>query len=154
MTETIRRAAMQAIAERFRLPVYGQEAPQGGRKPCFTVELGEMTQKRLLGRRCSRSVTIAVRYFCGDEKQRAAEALTAADGLYEALLLIGTEEKFAAAGMRHEKTEDGIRFFATYEYHILLDAEDTKMARLEYNERKVIGYEKEGDIQQKTADGE
>ena len=39
MTEDIRKAVIQAISERFQLPVYGQSVPRGGKKPCFTVEL-------------------------------------------------------------------------------------------------------------------
>ena len=82
----------------------------------------------------------------------AAEALEVTDGLYEGLLIIGEDEKFAAAGIRHEKLEDGVRVTAEYEYHILLEAEEAMMERLEHNGRRVIGYEEEGDIQQETAD--
>ena len=70
MTEEIRKAVIQAIAEEFRLPVYGQVVPQGGRKPCFTVELKGLEQKRLLGRRMARKVSFEVNYFCSEAKQR------------------------------------------------------------------------------------
>ena len=73
MTEEIRRAVIQAIAARFQLPVYGQRVPQGAKKPCFTVELKETEQKRLLGRRAARKAVFEVTYYCGEEKAAAAE---------------------------------------------------------------------------------
>lgn len=142
MTEEIRRAVIEGIYEKFQLPVYGQKVPQGGKKPCFTVELEQTEQKRLLGNRAARKVTAAVRYYSGAES--AAEGLEAADGLYEALLLIGKEEKFAASSMQHEKTEDGVKFTAAYEYHVLLEEEKAElMQRLKYNGKGAVGYEEE-----------
>ncbi|MEI3506717.1 MAG: DUF6838 family protein [Anaerotignum faecicola] len=80
MTEEIRRAVIQAIAVRFQLPVYGQRVPQGAKKPCFTVELKETEQKRLLGRRAARKAVFEVTYYCGEEKAAAAECAEALDG--------------------------------------------------------------------------
>ena len=54
MTEEIRKAVIQAIAKEFRLPVYGQVVPLGGKRPCFTVELKGLEQKRLMGSRMER----------------------------------------------------------------------------------------------------
>ena len=153
MTENIRKAVIRAVSEKFGLPVYGQRVSQGGEKPCFTVELKEMEQKRLLGRRAARKVTFEVNYFCGEEKTAAAEGIEAVDGLYEALLIIGEDEKFAASGMKHEKTSDGVKFKAEYEYHIIFDEEEIGlMERLEYNGKEAVGYEEESDIQQGTAE--
>jgi len=152
MTEEIRRAVIRAIADNFLLPVYGQEVPQGGRKPCFTVELKGLEQKRLMGRRMMRKVIFEIRYFCGEEKT-AAEGLDVADEMYEVLLIIGTDEKFAAGGMKHEKTMDGVKFTVEYEYHIVFDEEAfERMERLEYNGEEVVGYEEKDDIQQGTAE--
>lgn len=153
MTEGIRKAVMQAISVRYGLPVYGQRVPQGGRRPCFTVELKEMTQKRLLGNRAARKATFEIHYTCGEEKTAAAEGLTAVDGLYETLLVIGTDEKFAASGMKHEKTADGVKFTVEYEYHIIFTEDEAeRMQRLEYNGKETVGYEEENDIQQGTAE--
>ena len=153
MTEEIRRAVIKAISEKFGLPVYGQGVPQGGKRPCFTVEIKGLEQKRLLSRRATRKVNIDIRYFCGEAKTASAEELAAAEGLYEALCIIGTDEKFAASGMKHEKTADGVKVTAEYEYHILYDEEETGlMERLEYNGKEAVGYETEGDIQQGTAE--
>ena len=153
MTEDIRKAVIQAISEKFQLPVYGQRVPQGGKCPCFTVELKGMEQKRLLGKRMARKVTFEVNYFCGEEKTAAAEGIEAVDGLYEVLLIIGKDEKFAASGMKHEKTADGVKFTAEYEYHIIFDEEETSlMERLEYNGEEAVGYEEESNIQQGTAE--
>ena len=150
MTEDIRRAVIQAITEKFRLPVYGQKVPQGAKVPCFTVELVGLEQKRLLGMRAERKVTFEVRYFCGEEKTMAAEAIAAADGLYEVLFIIGKDEKFAASGMKQEQTADGVKFTMEYEYHIIFTEDEAeKMKRLEYNGKEVVGYE---DIQQGTAE--
>lgn len=150
MTEDIRKAVIQAISEKFQLPVYGQRVPQGGKRPCFTVELKEMEQKRLLGRRMARKVAFEVNYFGSEEKTAAAEGMEIADKLYEALLIIGEDEKFAASGMKHEKTADGVKFTAEYEYHIIFDEEEADlMERLEYNGEEAVGYEEE--IQQGTA---
>ena len=153
MTEDIRKAVIRAISDNFLLPVYGQRVPQGGRKPCFAVELKEMEQKRLLGKRAARKVTFEVNYFCGEEKTAAAEGIDAVDGLYETLLIIGEDEKFAASGMKHEKTADGVKFTAEYEYHIVFVEDEAElMERLEYNGEEAVGYEEEGDIQQGTAE--
>jgi len=144
MTEEIRKAVIGAISEKFRLPVYGQKVPQGGEKPCFTVELKGLEQKRLMGRRMARKAIFEIRYFFGEAKTAAAETLEVADGLYEVLLIIGKDEKFAVSGMRHEKTEDGMKFMAEYEYHILFDEEEAGlMERLEYNGKEAVGYEEE-----------
>lgn len=156
MTEEMRRAVIQAISKRFELPVYGQTVPQGGKKPCFTVELKNIEQKRLLGKRAARKATFEINYFCSEGKTAAAEGIEAVDGLYEALLIIGTDEKFAASGMKHEKTTDGVKFTAEYEYHIIFDENEEDnaglMERLEYNGKETIGYEEETDIQQGTAE--
>lgn len=150
MTEDIRKAVISAVAERFQVPVYGQRVPQGGRKPCFTVELTGLEQKRLLGQRMARKVTFAVCYFCGEEKTAAAEGLNVADGLYEVLLIIGKDEKFAASGMKHEKTADGVRFIVEYEYHVIFTEDAAElMRRLEYNGKEAVGYD---EIQQRTAE--
>ena len=153
MTENIRRAVIQAIADNFLLPVYGQNVPQGGKKPCFTVELKGLEQKRLMGRRMMRKAVFVISYFCGEEKTAAAEGLAVTDELYEILLIIGEDEKFAASGMKHEKTEDGVKFTAEYEYHIVFDEEESSlMERLEYNGKEAVGYEEKDDIQQRTAE--
>ena len=144
MTEDIRKAVIQAIAERFGLQVYGQSVPQGGKKPCFTVELTGLEQKRLLGNRAARKVTFEVNYFCGEVKTAAAEGLEAVDGLYEILLIIGKDEKFAASGMKHEKMMDGVKFTVEYEYHIIFTEDEAElMGRLEYNGKEAVGYEEE-----------
>lgn len=155
MTEDIRKAVIQAISEKFQLPIYGQAVPQGGKRPCFTVELTGMEQKRLMGKRAARKVIFEINYFCGEAKTAAAEGIEAVDGLYEVLLIIGEDEKFAASGMKHEKTADGVRFTAEYEYHIVFvdEEEDAeRMERLEYNGEEMVGYEEETDIQQGTAE--
>ena len=153
MTEEIRRAVIQAIAARFRLPVYGQRVPQGAKKPCFTVELKKTEQKRLLGRRAARKAAFEVTYYCGEEKAAAAECAEALDGLYETLCIIGREDRFAASGMQEERTETGIRFTAEYEYHVILTEETTeRMERLKYNGKEAVGYEEKGDIQQRAAE--
>ncbi|WP_458406717.1 phage tail terminator family protein [Anaerotignum sp.] len=144
MTEDIRKAVIRAISEKFQLPVYGQVVPQGGKKPCFTVELAGLEQKRLLGNRAARKATFEVNYFCGEGKITAAEGIEAVDGLYEVLLIIGEDEKFAASGMKHEKTADGVKFMAEYEYHIIFTEDKAElMQRLEYNGKEAVGYEEE-----------
>ena len=142
MTEEIRKAVIQAVSEKTGLPVYGQSVPQGAKIPCFTVEMTGLEQKRLLGNRAARKVTFEVRYFCGEEKTAAAEGIAAVDELYEVLLIIGKDEKFAASGMKHEKTADGVKFTAEYEYHIIFTEEEAEpMGRLEYNGKEAVGYE-------------
>ena len=99
-------------------------------------------RKRLLGNRAARKVTFEVNYFCGEGKTPAAEGLEAADGLYEILLIIGEDEKFAASGMKHEKMADGVKFTAEYEYHIIFTEDEAElMQRLEYNGKEAVGYE-------------
>ncbi len=152
MTVEIRKAAVKAIAERFGLPVYGQRVEQGGKRPCFTVETAEATEQRLLGRRAERKVKLEIVYFDSRGKTTAAESTRITEGLYEALRIIGEEEKFAAAGLTREKTKDGVRVTAEYGYHILYDGEEEGlMLRLRHNGREAVGYEKEGDISQGTA---
>ncbi len=153
MTEEIRRAVIQAVAERFSLPVYGQRVPQGAKKPCFTVELLGTEQKPLLGGRVARRASLAVTYYCGEEKTAAAECATVLEGLYDALCIIGTTERFAASSMKEEGAGTGIRFTAVYEYHAARteDAAE-KMERLKYNGREASGYEEKDDIQQGAAE--
>ena len=152
MTEEIRRAVIQALAKRFSLPVYGQRVPQGARKPCFTVELKQGEQRRLLGRRAARKATAEVIYYCGETKTAAAEAQTVLEELYEVLCLIGTKERFAASNMQEEGTAEGLRFTAEYEYQVVLAEEAAeKMERLKYNGREAVGYEEEWSLQQRTA---
>lgn len=147
MTEEIRKAAVKAIAERFGLPVYGQKAEQGGKRPCFTVEVADRQERRLLGRRAERTVTLWIAYFDSREKTAAAERTRITEGLYEALRIIGEEERFAAAELTQEQTEDGIKVTAAYSYHILYDGEEEGlMLRLRHNGREAVGYEEEGGI--------
>ena len=151
MTEDIRKAVIQAISGKFQLPVYGQSVPQGGKRPCFTVELKQLEQKRLLGKRACRKVFFEINYFYEDEKTAAAECNQVADELYEILLIIGEDEKFAASGMHHEKTADGVKFKVEYEYHVVFTEDEAElMQRLEYNGKETVGYE-EDEIQQRTA---
>ena len=153
MTEDIRKAVIQAIAKKFELPVYGQRVPQDGKRPCFTVELTGMEQKRLLGKRAMRKAVFEINYYCGEKKTAAKEGMEVADGLYEALLIIGEDEKFAAGGMKQEKTADGVKFMVEYEYHIIFSEEEAElMLRLEYNGKEMVGYEEENDIQQGAAE--
>ena len=150
MTEDIRKAVIHAVSEASGLPVYGQKVPQGVKLPCFTVEMTGMKQKRLLGKRAERTAVFEVRYFCGEEKTAAEESALAVDGLYEALLIIGKDEKFVASGMKHEKTENGVKFTVEYEYHIIFTEEEAeKMERLKYNGKEAVGYE---EIQQRAAE--
>ncbi len=74
MTEDIRKAVIRGISEKFGIPVYGKSVPQGGKLPCFTVELQEMKQKRLLGNRAVRMITFVIHYYCDAEKS-AEESL-------------------------------------------------------------------------------
>ena len=150
MTEDIRKSVIRAISEASGLSVYGQRVPQGAKLPCFTVELTGMQQKRLLGKRAERTAVFEVRYFCDEEKIAAEENAMAVDRLYEALLIIGKDEKFAASGMKHEKMTDGVKFTVEYEYHIIFTEEEAeKMERLKYNGKEAVGYEK---IQQREAE--
>ena len=151
MTEEIRKAVIQAIAEKWKIPVYGRFVPQGVKKPCFTVELAEMEQKRLMGKRAARKACFLIRYYCGEEEPSEIAAVT--DGLYEVLLIIGEDEKFAASGMKHEKIKDGVKFTVEYEYHIVFTEDEVElMQRLEYNGKEAVGYEEKDDIQQGTAE--
>ena len=152
MTEDIRKAVIQKISENFQMPVYGQVVPQGGKRPCFTVELKQLEQKRLLGKRVCRKVFFEIDYFYETEKTAAAECNQVADELYEILWIIGEDEKFAASGMHHEKTADGVKFEVEYNYHIIFTEDEAElMQRLEYNGKEAVGYE-EDEIQQGTAE--
>lgn len=153
MMEELRKAVILAISECFMLPVYGQHVPQGVKKPCFTVELKGVEQKRLLGRRMQRKACFAVRFFDDETKTVASDSLATAEKLYEILAIVGREEKFSASGMKHEKLEDGVNVQVEYEYHILFTEEETAlMERLEYNGKETAGYEEKDDIQQGTAE--
>ncbi|MBR5122657.1 MAG: hypothetical protein IKU91_03795 [Anaerotignum sp.] len=151
MMEEIRQAVIGAVSERFQVPVYGQYVPQGGRKPCFTVELQEVRQKPLLGKRAERTAVFEIGYHCGENS--AMEVTDAAEGLYECLLIIGKDERFAASGMEHEKTAEGLRFQVSYEYHIIFTEDAAElMGRLRYNGEDAVGYEEKDKIQQGTAE--
>lgn len=80
--------------------------------PCFTVELKETEQKRLLGRRAARKAVFEVTYYCGEEKAAAAERAEALDGLYETLCIIGREERLwrqAVCGRKGQRRASDLR---------------------------------------------
>ena len=60
------------------------------------------------------------------------------------LLIIGENEKFAASGMKHVKTADGVKFTVEYENHIVFVEDEAElMQRLEYNGKEAVGYGEE-----------
>lgn len=144
MMTLLKRAVIQALKEGFSLPVYGERVPQKTKVPCFSITVEETVQKRLLGRRRAMEAKLKVRYTGAEEKDKketAAAAAAVADGLYEVLWLVGSAERFGARSMSHTMTEDGVDFFVTYGWQIIVEQQGTLMERLEYNGEKVIGYE-------------
>ena len=137
MMTLLKRAVIQALKEGFSLPVYGERVPQKTKVPCFS----ETVQKRLLGRRRAMEAKLKVRYTGAEEKDKKEMAAAVADGLYEVLWLVGSAERFGARNMFHTMTEDGVDFFVTYGWQIIVEQQETLMERLEYNGEKVIGYE-------------
>ena len=135
MMTLLKRAVIQALKEGFSLPVYGERVPQKTKVPCFSITVEETVQKRLLGRRRAMEAKLKVRYTGAEEKAAVA------DGLYEVLWLVGSAERFGARSMSHTMTEDGVDFFVTYGWQIIVEQQETLMERLEYNGEKVIGYE-------------
>lgn len=141
MMTLLKRAVIQALEEGFSLPVYGERVPQKTKVPCFSVTVEETVQKRLLGRRRAMEAKLKVRYTGAEEKDKKEMAAAVADGLYEVLWLVGSAERFGARSMSHTMTEDGVDFFVTYGWQIIVEQQETLMERLEYNGEKVIGYE-------------
>lgn len=84
---------------------------------------------------------LKVRYTGAEEKDKKETAAAVADGLYEVLWLVGSAERFGARSMSHTMTEDGVDFFVTYGWQIIVEQQEALMERLEYNGEKVIGYE-------------
>lgn len=141
MMTLLKRAVIQTLKEGFSLPVYGERVPQKTKVPCFSVTVEETNQKRLLGRCRAMEAKLKIRYTGAEEKDRKETAAAVADGLYEVLWLVGSAERFGARNMSHTMTEDGVDFFVTYGWQIIVEQQETLMERLEYNGEKVIGYE-------------
>ena len=97
-----------------------------------------MRKKTLSALLCT-VAAMAVLTGCGGDKKETAAAV--ADGLYEVLWLVGSAERFGARSMSHTMTEDGVDFFVTYGWQIIVEQQEALMERLEYNGEKVIGYE-------------
>lgn len=150
----VKEAAIKEIHDHFSLTVYGEEAPQKIKMPCFTVVQKECSQKRLLGQRREMRLTLEAVYHTEDRRTGREEAAAVADGLYDCLWIIGGSEKFCAQSMSHEVKEGKLVFQACYVWHMIWQEEEILMQRLKYNGRKVVGYEQDGEIQQGTAGGQ
>lgn len=146
MAERLKQEVIRTLKEGFSLPIYAERVPQHTKRPCFSVTVTQGEQKRLLGRRRAAEATVVVTYTAAEDCAAREESLKTADALYERLWIIGSQERFAAGQMHHEMWEDGMIFYATYGYQIILEEEDVKMERLEYNGRKVVGYGEKNEI--------
>lgn len=150
MTEEIRRGTIQALQRQTGLPIYGQEIPQGGKRPCVTVEVLRESQHPRLGRRAEREVTLLI---CYEGEGSAAEKTGMAEHFSEALRLIGEKERFFCREMTWERTDKGLRLTASYPYLVELEAEEIgKMERLQQNGKGVVGYGRGSKIQQGAAE--
>lgn len=146
MMTLLKRAVIQGLKEEFSIPVYGERVPQKTKVPCFSVTVEETTQKRLLGRRRAVEAKLKVRYTAAEEQDKKERAAAVADALYEVLWLVGSAERFGAGNLSHVMTADGVDFFATYGWQIVVEQQDALMERLEYNGEKVIGYEEKDEV--------
>ena len=88
-------------------------------------------------------ITICVEYQNYLEKRPKAESTEKAEQLYDVLALVGEKEnQFFAGKMHHTMTEKGFYFEAVYYVQLQSVMTDSKMERLEYNDTKLVGYEK------------
>lgn len=150
----VKEAVIKEIHDRFSAAVYAEKAPQKIKMPCFTITQKECSQRRLLGRRREMRLTLEVTYHTENWQSGQEETMAVADELYNCLWIVGGGEKFCAQSMNHEMIEGKLVFQVCYVWHVILQEEETLMQRLEYNGRKVVGYEQNGEVQQGTAGGQ
>ena len=75
------------------------------------------------------------------EKKSKAESTQKAEQLFDVLSLVGeNENQFIAGKMHHTITDKGFYFEAIYYIQILPVVLEKKMERLEYNDKKLVGY--------------
>lgn len=142
----LKQAVCKELKDRFSLAVYAEPAPQKIQMPCFTAEVTECSQKRLLGRRREMRVTLEIGYHTENRLSGREEALQIAEELYDCLWLVGSSEKFCAETMGHETKEGQMVFRVCYCWHVVQQEKETLMQRLEYNGRKVVGYGQDSEI--------
>ena len=109
------------------IPIYGEEIPQGFEEPSFFIKILTGSQKKEVGRRYKRSITVDIHYFASSNK----EAEIIANELYEKM---GYLLNNAARGldMRHEVSDSILHFFIDYKMHLLKQKEiHPKMNTLE-----------------------
>ena len=141
--QTLKEMVIKAIEQNFTdVLIYGEEVPQKGSKNCFGVTIKQVEQKPLLKGRREQWITICVEYQNRLEKNPKAESIQKAELLYDVLSLVGEDKnQFLAGKMHHTMTEKGFCFEVIYYVQILPVLSEPKMERLEYNHKKLVGYQ-------------
>lgn len=112
-----------------KIPIYGEEIPQGFKEPSFYVKVLNGQQEKEVGRRYKRLISIDIHYFSTSNKE--AERIAA--NLYEQMETL-KEKNIRCSKMKHEVSDKVIHFFLDYNIHILKEKENyPKMNSLEVN---------------------
>ena len=112
-----------------KIPIYGEEVPQGFEEPSFFVKVLDGSRDQQLDMRYIHEVSIDIHYFTTSNKD--AEGM--ANNLYEQMeVLEGI--KIKGKNMRHEVSDQVLHFFIDYKVHLMKDAiQYPKMNSLEVN---------------------
>ncbi len=142
--QTLKEMVIKTMEQSFTgILIYAEKVPQNGNSHCFGVTIKSVEQKPLLKGRREQWITICVEYQNYLEKRPKAESTEKAEQLYDVLALVGEKEnQFFAGKMHHTMTEKGFYFEAVYYVQLQSVMTDSKMERLEYNDTKLVGYEK------------
>lgn len=138
MNNIIKNALIKSIDYEFDLPIYAEETFNHNDENCFFVEVLETDEKRLLHNCRERSLVFSIQYLPEKNNYNREEFLKVADKLYEALDIIGVEEKFLASSLSHKIEDDKLLFSATYKVRLIVQNNYDLMENLEKNER-VLG---------------
>ncbi len=139
--QILRRGIIAALKREFALPIYGEKNLNRAKKPCFTVELLETSQKNLLGARKIQSIGFKICYFPQEGQVNRMELQETAEIMYDALFIIEQDgESFLPAFMKHQVQNEKLDFTVEYHIHVLIKKEYEKMGTLTYNGRKSVGF--------------
>ena len=118
------------LDEAFGFAVYGDSVKQGLETPCFLLFPVKVAQKRIVGARYTRNLTLDVRYFGGGDEDDVRDI---EQRLFDALEIVALPGGGYARGSgMHGRTEDGIlHFFVEYNVFLFKTEEKDIMEDLE-----------------------
>ena len=121
MLQELIQGAANAIAGAFgpKTMIYTEMVRQNLKRPCFFIEGGDLSEKRVVGNRYLRKTPLSVTYFPSEEKipvKRNAEMAQVAEKLFCVMENLRMEDGSILRGtsMRAQNAGEVLRFSAQY----------------------------------------